>query len=203
MSEQAVSDIALTARILGAAFYYPPSEIAQITELLSSGEWVAEWPYGDDAQKQNAAQKLNTAVSGEETLPQAYQRLFIGPQALPASPWGSVWLDKEQVLFGDSAVALREWMRGHQVDIALSQNEPEDHIGLLLMMVAWTAENRPDALNSLLAEHLLPWARFYLARMQERCGSPFYEGLSALTALTLRGWQDALLVIPAEKTIFA
>ena len=107
------------------------------------------------------------------------------------------------MLFGDSTVALREWMRVHQVDIALSQNEPEDHIGLLLMMAAWTAENRPDALNSLLAEHLLPWARFYLARMQEKCGSPFYEGLSALTALTLRGWQDALLVIPAEKTIFA
>lgn len=37
MSEQAVSDVALTARILGAAFYYPPSEIVQITELLSSG----------------------------------------------------------------------------------------------------------------------------------------------------------------------
>lgn len=36
MSEQAVSDVALTARILGAAFYYPPSEIVQITELLSS-----------------------------------------------------------------------------------------------------------------------------------------------------------------------
>ncbi|EMD6373403.1 Tat proofreading chaperone DmsD [Morganella morganii] len=203
MSEQAVSDVALTARILGAAFYYPPSEIVQITELLSSGEWVAEWPYGDDAQKQAAAQKLNLVVTGEETLAQAYQRLFIGPQALPASPWGSVWLDKEQVLFGDSTVVLREWMRAHQVDIALSQNEPEDHIGLLLMMAAWTAENRPDALNSLLAEHLLPWARFYLARMQEKCGSPFYEGLSALTALTLSGWQDALLVIPAEKTIFA
>lgn len=130
MSEQAVSDVALTARILGAAFYYPPSEIVQITELLSSGEWVAEWPYGDDAQKQAAAQKLGLAVTGEETLAQAYQRLFIGPQALPASPWGSVWLDKEQVLFGDSTVALREWMRAHQVDIALSQNEPEDHIGL-------------------------------------------------------------------------
>ena len=119
MSEQAVSDIALTARILGAAFYYPPSEIAQITELLSSGEWVAEWPYGDDAQKQNAAQKLNTAVSGEETLPQAYQRLFIGPQALPASPWGSVWLDKEQVLFGDSAVALREWWPGQRKTVLM------------------------------------------------------------------------------------
>lgn len=79
MSEQAVSDVALTARILGAAFYYPPSEIVQITELLSSGEWVAEWPYGDDAQKQAAAQKLGLAVTGEETLAQAYQRLFIGP----------------------------------------------------------------------------------------------------------------------------
>lgn len=203
MSQQAVSDIAVTARILGAAFYYPPEETGQITELLSSGDWMAEWPYGTDAQKQAAADKLHTATVGGETHAQAYQRLFIGPQALPASPWGSVWLDKEQVLFGESTVALRQWMRDHNVDIVLTQNEPEDHIGLLLMMVAWTAENNPEAVNALLAEHLLPWARYYLAKMQETCASPYYEGLSALTALTLNAWQENRLIIPAEKTIFA
>ncbi len=35
--------------------------------------------------------------------------------ALPAPPWGSVWLDKENVLFGDSTLALREWMRANGI----------------------------------------------------------------------------------------
>jgi TorA maturation chaperone TorD len=34
-------------------------------------------------------------AESKETIPEAWQRLFIGPWALPAPPWGSVWLDKE------------------------------------------------------------------------------------------------------------
>ncbi len=72
----------------------------------------------------------------EESLPQARQRLFIGPYALPSPPWGSVWLDRESVLFGDSTLALRQWMRENGIQFEMQQNEPEDHFGSLLLLAA-------------------------------------------------------------------
>ncbi|OAT39241.1 Tat proofreading chaperone DmsD [Proteus myxofaciens] len=202
MEQHVINDISLTARILGAAFYYPPAEKSDIVELLSHKNWVAEWPYGSDDEKQSIATLLSQTSLNEETLTQAYQRLFIGPYALPAPPWGSVYLDNENVLFGNSTLDLREWMLEHGIDIALTQNEPEDHFGLIVMMVAWIAETRPVKLNELLAEHLLPWAYRYLEKMSLQSAFPYYEGLAMLATLTLKNWQSQLNVTPVEKQLF-
>lgn len=122
MEQQLITDISLTARILGAAFYYAPTEKSDIVELLSSQKWVEEWPYGNEEEKQRIATLLSQTSFNEETLAQAYQRLFVGPYALPAPPWGSVYLDHENVLFGNSTLDLREWMLENGIDIALTQN---------------------------------------------------------------------------------
>lgn len=79
------------------------------------------------------------AREDDEPLPEARQRLFIGPWALPAPPWGSVWLDKESVLFGDSTLALREWMRATGIALSEQRSEPEDHFGTLLLLAAGCA----------------------------------------------------------------
>ncbi|AMG67280.1 Tat proofreading chaperone DmsD [Providencia stuartii] len=202
MSEQTLNSISLTARVLGAAFYYAPNDIQDIIALLSTPQWVEEWPYGSEEQKQAIADKMAIIQTDNETLDDAYQRLFIGPYALPAPPWGSVWLDKENVIFGESTLQLREWMQHNQIDICLTQNEPEDHFGLLLMMVAWVAENNPAKLNELLAQHILPWGVHYLNKMQADAHFPFYVGLAELAHLTLVNWQQSLDVKAAEKAIF-
>ena len=139
---------------------------------------------------------------GMEKLNDDYQALFIGPNALPAPPWGSVYLDKENVLFGDSTLKLRDWMAQQQVEVTLEQQEPEDHFGLLLMMAAWLAEHQPADLPVLLAEHLLPWGYRYLALLQSDAGHPFYQGLAELTTLTLTHWQHELQVTPAVIELY-
>ncbi len=97
----------------------PPSE---------DGSWQQQWPFPVAAPLASGF-----AASAEETLPEARQRLFIGPWALPAPPWGSVWLDKESVLFGDSTLALRQWMRENGIALEADGNEPEDHFGTVLL----------------------------------------------------------------------
>lgn len=179
MEQQVITDISLSARIIGAAFYYPPTEKSDIVELLSSGKWLTEWPYGSEEEKQRIASLLAQTTYQDETLAQAYQRLFIGPYALPAPPWGSVYLDHENVLFGDSTLDLREWM-----------------------MVAWVAETRPEKLTELLAEHLLPWAYRYLEKLSLQGAFPYYEGLAMLATLTLKSWQSLLSITPVEKQLF-
>ncbi|MGV6782690.1 voltage-gated ClC-type chloride channel ClcB [Klebsiella pneumoniae] len=128
--------VALSARTLGALFSYAPNsaEIAPLVAAFQDGSWQQQWPFPVAAPLASGF-----AASAEETLPEAWQRLFIGPWALPAPPWGSVWLDKESVLFGDSTLALRQWMRENGIALEADGNEPEDHFGTVLLLAALAA----------------------------------------------------------------
>lgn len=131
------------------------------------------------------------------------QRLFVGPWALPSPPWGSVWLDRESVLFGDSTLALRQWMREKGIQFEMKQNEPEDHFGSLLLMAAWLAENgRQTECEELLAWHLFPWSTRFLDVFIEKAEHPFYRALGELARLTLAQWQSQLLIPVAVKPLF-
>jgi len=43
-------------------------------------------------------------------------------------------------LFDESMVALRQWMRDNGIHFEMQQNEPEGHVGSLLLMTAWLDE---------------------------------------------------------------
>jgi len=193
---------AFTARVLGALFYFAPDseQAAPLVTALTEGDWQQDWPLPPgplapiaDALRQQA----------DEPLPAAWQRLFIGPWALPAPPWGSVWLDRESVLFGDSTLALRQWMRDNGIAFEMAQNEPEDHFGTLLLLAAWLAETGREAeRDQLLAWHLLPWSSRFLCVFVENAGHPFYQALGQLAQLTLADWQSTLLIPVAEKPLY-
>ena len=192
--------VALSARTLGALFSFSPesAQAAPLVAALQDGSWQAQWPYP-------LADSLVTgfAAASDEPLPQAWQRLFVGPYALPSPPWGSVWLDRENVLFGDSTLALRQWMRDNGIQFAMQQNEPEDHFGSLLLLTAWLAENeRHTECEQLLAWHLFPWSSRFLNVFIEKADHPFYQALGELARLTLAQWQSQLLIPVADKPLF-
>ncbi|MFV0567943.1 MAG: molecular chaperone TorD family protein, partial [Citrobacter portucalensis] len=85
------------ARVLGALFYYAPdsAEASALVSALRTDGWQAQWPLEKTTLSPLAAQ---FQADADESLPQAWQRLFVGPYALPSPPWGSVWLDRENVL---------------------------------------------------------------------------------------------------------
>ncbi|ASV55334.1 hypothetical protein LJPFL01_1971 [Lelliottia jeotgali] len=193
---------ALSARVLGALFYFSPEseQTAPLVTALTTTDWYQDWPL-EQASLLPVAETLRTP--SDEPLPDAWQRLFIGPWALPAPPWGSVWLDRESVLFGDSTLALRQWMRDNSIAFEMKQNEPEDHFGTLLMLAAWLAENERDAeRNQLLAWHLLPWSQRFLTVFIEQANHPFYVGIAQLARLMLADWHSALLIPVADKTLY-
>ncbi len=193
---------AFTAWVLGALFYFAPDseQAAPLVAALTGGDWQQDWPL-PSGQLAPVAEILRQP--SDEALPDAWQRLFIGPWALPAPPWGSVWLDRESVLFGDSTLALRQWMRDNGIAFEMAQNEPEDHFGTLLLLAAWLAETGRDAeRDQLLAWHLLPWSTRFLTLFVENAGHPFYRALGQLAQLTLAEWQSTLLIPVAEKPLY-
>ncbi|POP47143.1 Tat proofreading chaperone DmsD [Superficieibacter electus] len=194
--------LAFTARVLGALFYYPPDtpDVAPLVEAFVSGDWVEQWPLPSQAVQPLA---VTFATHSDEPLARAFQRLFVGPWALPAPPWGSVWMDRESVLFGDSTLALRQWMRENSIAFESQQNEPEDHFGTLLLLAAWLSENgRHTECEQLLAWHLLPWATRFLTLLTEHAEHPFYRALGELAQLTLKQWRDGLLIPVAQKQLY-
>ncbi|HEB1577872.1 TPA: Tat proofreading chaperone DmsD [Escherichia albertii] len=195
-------DFSMTARVLGALFYYAPesAEASGLVAALSSDGWQAQWPLAADVLAPLAS---DFQAESEENLSQAWQRLFVGPWALPSPPWGSVWLDRESVLFGDSTLALRQWMRENGIQFEMKQNEPEDNFGSLLLQAAWLAENgRQTECEELLAWHLLPWSSRFLEVFIENAEHPFYCALGKLARLTLAQWQSQLLIPVAVKPLF-
>ena len=193
---------AFTARVLGALFYFAPDseQAAPLVAALTGGDWQQDWPLPS---RQLAPVAEILRQPSDEALPDAWQRLFIGPWALPAPPWGSVWLDRESVLFGDSTLALRQWMRENGIAFEMAQNEPEDHFGTLLLLAAWLAETGRDAeRDQLRAWHLLPWSTRFLTLFVENAGHPFYRALGQLAQLTLAEWQSTLLIPVAEKPLY-
>lgn len=171
---------------------------------LNADEAAAEWPLAD---RDEAREGLGLMVAGleasrargaegafraDDELADEYRRLFIGPAIKPAPPWGSVYTDREQVIFGETTLRLRSWMRQHGVTRLADDRMPDDHIGLMLSLMATLAEERPDLVEEYLAEHLLPWTPHFLALLASCATHPFYQGLAILTKATLEGAQAEL-----------
>lgn len=156
---------------------------------------ACEWPFVD---KGEALNSLRLMVKGlekgidDEGLVWEYRRLFIGPAPKPAPPWGSVYTDRECVVFGASTLDLRAWMREQGILRLTDDKTPEDHIGLMLALLAWIAREKPELVGDFLRLHLLTWSSHFLEELAEAATHPFYEGLARLTKASLEGIQDEL-----------
>lgn len=154
---------------------------------------AAEWPFAEEGEAREALGLMVAGLAGgagDDGLAWEYRRLFVGPAPKPAPPWGSVYTDRECVVFGESTLALRAWMRAQGIERLVDDKTPEDHIGLMLVLMAWIARNRPEVLDDFLRLHLLPWSSHFLDELAEAAEQPFYEGLARLAKASLEGIQS-------------
>ncbi|MBC5583695.1 Tat proofreading chaperone DmsD [Eggerthella sp. NSJ-70] len=160
---------------------------------LDAGAAAAEWPFAEEGEARAALGLMTGGLAGgaeADDLVWEYRRLFVGPAPKPAPPWGSVYTDRECVVFGASTLALRAWMRGRGIARLADDKTPEDHIGLMLSLMAYLARNQPDDLDEFLQAHLLTWSSHFLDQLAEAAAHPFYEGLARLAKATLEGVQQ-------------
>lgn len=214
-------EIAQETALLGSLFYADPAE-ERILAWLARAETADEWGFGQpDAASELSclAGEAEKALADEEAclrIHRDYNRFFVGPFKLPASPWGSVYTDPEGVLFGNNTLGVRQWMRDNLVKVNLKDKEPEDHFGLMLLMVSWAAQNDvPDEkIAGLFEEHLLPWSGRYLELLEDAASrsfdqhadegyedgepSAFFASLARLARCTLHDWRHRYDLHPAE-----
>ena len=196
--EDELEAIAFIGEVLGPLFLYDPTDaaIAPTYEMLAAldvDEAAREWPLVDDDVARGALALMTGGIAegvGDDVVWE-YRRLFVGPGPKAAPPWGSVYTDRECVVFGEATLALRQWMRENGISRPGDGTEPEDHIGLMLLLLAWVARNRADLLDDYAAMHLLTWAPHFLEKMEAAAASPFFEGLAALARASLAGVASA------------
>lgn len=175
-----ISSINLPARLLGAFFYYSPeSEIlAPLYSSLNEIESLFDWH--DKAFIMSQCDIIDQSINDKE-LSYQFSILFEGQGFMPAPPWGSVYLDKENLLMGESTARYRSFLQQHNITIQTGINEPEDQFGLMLMALALLIESAQfEAAKTLLSEHIMPWAPRYLDLLKQYNDSPFYQALAMI-----------------------
>jgi TorA maturation chaperone TorD len=82
---------------------------------------------------------------GQEALLTEYTRLFIGPDTLPAPPYGSVHLEPGRQVLGETTEAVRQFYAEEELVVSDGVNEPPDHIALEFEFAAFLLEKAATA----------------------------------------------------------
>ena len=127
-----------------------------------------------------------------------FNRLFVGPQAVPAPPFASIYLEKEPQLMGRSTLEIREFYLGLGL-VVPEGGAPDDFLPYeldawaRLFMVELGEENDEarqtlhEAREWLVQEHMARWLPAFLERAAQSSPSP----LMADILKTLENWLHA------------
>ncbi len=121
-----------------------------------------------------------------------YAALFVGPFETIAPPLGSVYLEEQPVLMGESTRNLLDIYRQAGLDMAESFNGPPDHIIAELEFLAYlisarlsadpeTGRNLYSLQQRFLGEHLGAWVAPFAGKVAQGAGTGFYQLLAELT----------------------
>ncbi len=186
-------DLSIVVKALGAIFYYSPEQYHQVNLEAMFDETNPNVPL---------LSSVLTAIKNEDRneLQLEHDRLFSGTGDMPAPPWGSVYLDKESVVFGESMLAYRQFIQQCGLSFNSDSNEPDDHIGLMLMALGLLLEDEEHSLTkTLLQEHLIPWFDFYIQRLKNASNSIAYKTLAESSEQTISILVDRFQIPKTER----
>ncbi|MGP8305223.1 molecular chaperone TorD family protein [Vibrio sp. YIC-376] len=166
-------------QLLGQNLYTCPSvENEQIRDTLKQLPDLLNWP-----DKDKISQQIASLPELEiDELEYQYSVLFEGQGEMPCPPWGSVYLDKDNIVFGESTTYYRAFLRQHGLEIKGDYREPEDQFGLMLLALSQLLESEnSEAGMELITEHLMPWGERYLELLANNNLSEYYALLAKVT----------------------
>ena len=171
-------------KLLGVLLYNEPS-LTSVNKLINDAPFT-ELPYA--AENEAVLKGLELMVnwlksSNAEGLTDVarsdYMRLFVGPGKLLAPPWGSVYLDKDRLIFDENTLVVRQFYERFGMKLKEKYKEPDDHIGLELEFLAYLAEQgEEEAMVSFAKNFMLPWILRWNSDIQKNARTDYYKGLA-------------------------
>ncbi|WP_263078195.1 molecular chaperone TorD family protein [Endozoicomonas sp. Mp262] len=193
----------IACRFLYTALHQPPSEVS-VTEFIEE-DLFNHWPVdGDEPLVKSGLVLIKDYLGSHEydkprRLLEDFNALFIGPEALKAAPWASVYLTEEQLVMTEPTLAVRSFYREFGVEINTGEHEPDDHLGLQLAFISHLLNQAVNAIEQqqpvepwlqaiqlFLTHHVLTWSGRFLEIMASEAATGFYQGVAKLTEGTLK-----------------
>lgn len=108
-----------------------------------------------------ALNELNAVDASEfANFKYAFNRLFVGPNRLPAPPYESSYLNQFGIVMQDETIAVRRSYLAQGLKVKKQNVEPDDHMATELQFVLEMIERgNTEAYESFLEKHLLRWVK--------------------------------------------
>ncbi len=135
------------------------------------------------------------AAEDAEAARTDHRLLFMGPGPMRAAPYESVHRSRDQLVFDEQTVQVREAYARVGLAAPRQGRDPDDHIGLELEFVATLCSRLLDAadaddraeqdhllreLRAFVGDHLLPWAPALGRQIADRAETHLYRGVGLL-----------------------
>ncbi|MBC2722950.1 molecular chaperone [Desulfosporosinus sp.] len=182
-------DLTQTANVykLISLLYGPPTD--GLEEILTLSEQTLVNLKPELIPIVNEMKTLSDSKSKLEDLTVDYAKLFIGPFDLLAPPYGSVYLEGQRRVMGDSTVKVLQFYRQAGLNLSDEFKEPPDHIvtelEFMYYLIAKHIETgdkqwlvmKEEFFNNFLS----PWIKDFSIRILENARTVFYKNLAQLT----------------------
>lgn len=177
-----------------AECYYPPDEtlagkFSNLVEKLSLVNLRSQHDFNLDSRKiLKAAEITDLAVE--------YARLFVGPYTVQAPPYGSVYLDPERRIMGDSTTDVIKRYRQSGLVVAEDFKDAPDHITAELEFMHYLIYQEIEAARlgdanslftclidqqSFLKYHLGAWVSEFAINVIDNAKTSCYQNLARVT----------------------
>jgi TorA maturation chaperone TorD len=134
-------------RLLSACFYQPQKETLIQEDFFKTLEGLLR-TISDDAAAHASAMGKAFLKYSEEDLLVAYAKLFVGPNELLAPPYGSVYLDGEKMVMGDSTMEVIKFYEEQGLSMDKEFGNLPDHITAELEFMYYLIFKETDAIQN-------------------------------------------------------
>lgn len=179
-------------RLLSACFY-PPKKQLYLQEGLFQNLTAALKLVCPDASMFSKKMEEAFLCYSSEDLMVEYARLFVGPYELKAPPYGSVYLDHERRVMGDSTMEVIKIYKEAGLSVDEDFKELPDHVAVELEFMYYLIYQEVEALEKaqldkgltrketqelFLNRFLKPWVSHFCTKIKESTENEFYEALA-------------------------
>ncbi len=193
-------------RLLAACFYQPEKDVFLRDDIFNN---IALLLNVVSPEASALASQMAEAFSrdSEEELSVDYAKLFVGPNELLAPPYGSVYLDGDRRVMGDSTMEVIRFYEGEGLAMDGDFRNLPDHITVELEFMYYLIFKEIEALEKLdfagarafvdkqerfLEGFLNRWIEPFCDKMAAGANSGFYRTLAGCSAAFIKDSQAAV-----------